>query len=84
MTKPVTFEGDSLEINFATASLGHVRIYICDEEGNEIEGYDSKKHFGNSLGRTIKFEKPLSCLAGKTVRLKFEIKDADLYSFKFN
>ena len=84
ITKPVTFEGDSLEINFATSSLGHVRIYICDEDGNPIEGYDSKKHFGDSLGRNIKFEKPLSALAGKTVRLKFEIKDADLYAFKFN
>lgn len=84
LTKPVTFEGQELEINFSTSALGHVRIFVCDEDGNEIEGYDSKKHFGDSLSRVIKFEKPLSELSGKTVRLKFEIKDADLYAFKFN
>ncbi len=84
MTVPMTFEGKELEINFATSALGHIRIFVCDENGKEIEGYDSKKHFGDSLGRVINFEKPLSSLSGKPVRLKFEIKDADLYSFKFN
>lgn len=84
MTKPLTFEGDSMEMNFATSSLGHVKITVCDEEGNAIEGYESGKLFGNSLCRPIDFEKPLSALSGKTVRIRFELKDADLYSFKFN
>jgi hypothetical protein len=84
VTRPLTFEGEELEINFATSSLGHVRTFILDVDGKEIEGYDSKRHFGDSLNRVIKFEKPLSALSGKTVRLKFEIKDADLYAFKFN
>ena len=84
LTMPLTFEGDSLEINFATSALGHVRIVICDENGEALSGYDSGKHFGNSLGRRIEFKKSLSALASRIVRLKFEIKDADLYSFKFN
>ncbi len=83
LTVPLTFAGDSLQINFATAALGHVRIVICDENGAPIEGYDSGKHFGNSLEREIGFKAPLSALAGKTVRLRIEMKDADLYSFKF-
>ena len=83
LTMPLTFEGDSLEINFATSALGHVRIVICDENGEALSGYDSGKHFGNSLERKIGFPKPLSELSGKTVRIKFEIKDADLYSFRF-
>jgi hypothetical protein len=61
-----------------------VRIVICDENGEALSGYDSGKHFGNSLGRAIAFEKPLGALAGKTVRIKFEMKDADLYSFRFH
>lgn len=84
ITKPVSFEGDSLEINFATSALGHVRFIICDEDGKAIEGYDSGNLFGNSLSRPVDFDAPLSSLSGKTVRLKIEIKDADLYSFRFS
>jgi hypothetical protein len=83
-TKPISFDGDALEINFATSALGHVRITVCDENGNALEGYDSGKLFGNSLSRPVDFEKPLEALAGKPIRIKFELKDADLYSFKFN
>lgn len=83
-TKPVSFDGDSLEINFATSALGYVRFIICDEDGNALEGYDSGRIFGNSLSRPVDFDKPLSLLSGKTVRLKIELKDSDIYSFKFN
>ena len=56
----------------------------CDEEGNELEGYKSIKIFGDSVERKVKFEKNLADLAGKPVRLKIELHDCDLYSFKFN
>ena len=82
-TVPMTFDGDCMEINFSTSGLGHVRITLCDADGNELEGYDSGKLFGNSLSRPVDFEKPLADLAGKPVRIKFELKDADIYSFKF-
>jgi hypothetical protein len=39
--------------------------------------------FGDTVDRPVEFEKPLSALKGKTVRLKFEMKDAHLYSFAF-
>ena len=83
-TVPVTFDGNALEINYATAGCGHIRIWICDENGDPIEGYDSDIMWGDMLERNVDFEKPLADLAGKTVRLRIELKDADLYSFKFN
>lgn len=83
-TVPVTFEGNALEINYATSGLGHIRIQICDENGSPIEGYDSDIIWGDMVERNVDFEKPLADLAGKTVRLRIELKDADLYSFKFN
>jgi len=83
LTKPVTFEGSALDINYATSALGHIRIVICDETGEPIEGYDSDLMWGDMVTRNVDFEKPLSELSGKTVRLKIELKDADLYSFKF-
>jgi len=83
ISKPVKFDGEQLKINFKTSALGYLRIKICDEDVNLIEGYDSKKLFGNSLERPVDFDKPLSEIAGKTVRLQFELSDADLYSFIF-
>ena len=82
-TVPLTFEGNSLEINFATSSLGSVRILICDEGGNAMDGYDSGILFGDSAARPVDFEKPLDLLNGRTVRIRFELEDADLYSFRF-
>lgn len=84
LTKPITFEGDSMEINFATSALGSVRVEICDLDGNPIEGYDSGILFGDSLNRPVEFEKSLKELSGKEIKIKFSLKDADLYSFKFN
>ena len=83
VTKPLIFEGNTLSMNFATSSLGSVRIRILDEKGNAIDGYDSGNHFGDSLDRPVPFEKPLAELNGKAVRLEFTLKDADLYSFQF-
>jgi len=84
LTKPFTFVGSELEINFSTSALGDIIITVCDEDGNAIEGYKSIKIFGNSVDRKVKFEKSLCDLAGKPVRLKIELHDCDLYSFKFN
>lgn len=84
LTKPLTFEGNTLKINFSTSALGSIRIEICDSQGNPIEGYDSGLIFGDSLERPVEFEKPLKELNGKEVKIRFTFKDADLYSFKFN
>ncbi len=84
ITKPFTFEGNELEINFATAAYGGLKITVCDENKNELDGYKSIFLFGDSVDRRVEFEKPLSKLAGMPVRLKIEFKDAHLYSFKFN
>jgi hypothetical protein len=83
LTKEIIFTGSTLKINFATSALGYVRISICDEEGRVIDGFESAKLFGNSLSRPVDFAAPLSALSGKKVKLKIELKDADLYSFMF-
>ena len=82
LTKPVTFQGAELEINFATSALGYVRITLCDENGSEIPGFDSGRLFGDSLDRHVDFDGDLRTLAGRPVRLKIEMSDAELYSFR--
>lgn len=83
LTKPVTFTGDSLKINFATSAVGYLKIAVCDLDGNELEGYHSGELFGNSIARPVDFDKPLQDLNGKEVRLKFTFSSCDLYSFVF-
>lgn len=84
LTKPFIFEGDALKINFATSGAGHVQFRLTDAEGNYIDGYDSGKIFGDSVDRKVFFPKSLAELAGKEVRMEISMKDADLYSFKFD
>jgi hypothetical protein len=46
---------------------------------------DCEEHFGDSLARTVVWKSghDVSSLAGKPVRLLFVLKDADVYSFRF-
>ncbi len=81
LTKPFTFEGSKMSVNFATSALGYLHIVFCDEDGNEISGYDSGRLFGNSIDRPVDFEKDLSELNSKTVRMRISMKDAEFYSF---
>ena len=83
LTVPFTFEGDKMSVNFATSALGYLQIDFCDEDGNTLEGYSTGRLFGNSIDRPCDFDKPLSDLAGKTVRMKISMKDCEFYSFCF-
>lgn len=84
LTKPFVFEGDELKVNFATSALGYLKIWLCDENGVPIEGYESGKLFGNSVSRPVDFISDLAAISGKQVRMKVELKDADMYSFRFD
>ena len=81
LTKPFTFSGGMLSVNFRTSAFGSLRIKICDENGTPIEGYDSGNLFGDSVDRPVDFEKELSSLSGIPVRFEISLFDCDLYSF---
>ena len=85
VTKPLVFQGSQLAINFSTSAAGGVQIAVLDEKGTPLVGYDSGEIFGDSVARTVRWAgKPdVSALAGKPIRLKFTLRDADLFSFQF-
>jgi hypothetical protein len=83
VTKPFTFEGDSLYLNFSTSARGGINVKFLDEDGNVLEGYESCEIFGDSVSRRIDFESDLSKLKGRAVRLEFDIKDAEIYAMTF-
>jgi hypothetical protein len=87
-TRPITFEGNRLTINFETSAAGSLQVEIQDADGKPIPGFKLEECpalFGNAVDYTVRWKNgdDVSALAGKPVRLRFVLKDADLYSFKF-
>lgn len=88
LTKPLVFRGNQLVINFATSAGGSIRAELQDAAGQPIPGFslaDSPVLFGNTIRQVVDWngDAELSPLAGQPVRLRFELKDADLYSVQF-
>ncbi|MFV1964397.1 MAG: hypothetical protein ACC628_03165 [Pirellulaceae bacterium] len=88
ITKPVAFQGKNLEMNFSTSAAGSIRVELQDAAGTPLPGFslaDGAELFGDSLDRTVSWKggTDVSDAAGKPVRLRFVLKDADLYSFRF-
>ena len=89
VTKPLVFEGGNLALNVATSAAGSIQIEVQDADGAPIDGYtldECPEIFCDSLRYIVRWRYPggdLRGLAGKPVRLRFVLKDADLYSFQF-
>ena len=88
VTKPLVFDGKELEMNFSSSAAGSIKVEIQDAAGKPIEGFtlaDADETFGDTLARaaTWKGKIDVGSLAGKPVRLRFVMSDADLYSFRF-
>ena len=88
VTKPIIFDGEQLTINFETSAAGSLQIEILDAAGNPIPGFtlaECPSLFGNSIDYAVEWNSTarLSDLAGQSVRLRFVLRDADLYAFRF-
>lgn len=88
LTKPITFAGIAMYLNFATSAAGEIRIELCDIEGKAIEGFsrdDCKEIIGNEIERKVIWSesKSLTELEGKPVRIRFILKEANLFAFQF-
>jgi hypothetical protein len=88
VTKPFTFDGDRLSINFSTSGGGRLRIGLQDDSGNDIPGFaldDCDLQYGDELDRIVSWnaKSDVGNLRGRPVRMVIELKDADLYGFVF-
>jgi len=87
-TKLFTFSGNELTINYASSAAGEIRVEIQDQHGQPIPGFTLSNClpiFGDEIERTVVWNNnsSLSDLAGSPLRLRFFLKDADLFSIKF-
>ena len=88
ISKPFTFTGSALEINYSTSAAGEIRFELQDENGIPLPGFsldDSQPVIGNEISRTVTWnsDRDLSKISSHKVRLRIVMKDADLYSIRF-
>ncbi len=81
ITKSFVYPAGSLYLN-ADASRGRITATIEDARGDPIRGFEgSLPMTADSLRMKPRFDKSSDALAGRTVRLALQLKDASVYSF---
>jgi len=85
-TRPLTFTGSNLSLNIA--SKGPTRVELQDAGGNPLPGFaldDCAPITGDFIDHVAEWKggADLGKLAGRSVRLRFVLKDADLFSMCF-
>ncbi len=88
LTRPLKFTGDVLELNCATSAAGGIRVEIQHVDGKPLSGFslaDCDEIHADDIARVVtwKGSGDLSKLAGQPVRLRFQLRDADLYAIQF-
>lgn len=87
-TRLLTFTGSHLIINFSTSAAGYVLVELLDNHGNVIQNYSSDDCIpliGNEISRQVEWESgsDLTKLKETPIKLRFKLKDADVYSLRF-
>ena len=88
LTKPFIFSGSFLRLNVRTSAAGSIQVEIQDENGHSLPGFalnDMAPWYGDALDVPVAWKHggDLSNLAGRPVRLRFLLKDADLFALQF-
>jgi hypothetical protein len=83
LTKPITFAGELMTINFSTSAVGSVRVELQDEAGKPLA--ESETIYGDELEHVVTWKggSAIAAHTRKPVRLRFVLTDADVYAFRF-
>ena len=86
VTKPLVFKGKDLHINFQTSAYGYIYVDVLDKDGHKLSENESFEIYGDNIDRRILFSdgSDFSKYEGKPIRLRFIMRDAKLYSLKFD
>jgi hypothetical protein len=79
ITKPVPYSGKDIRITADVDKGGSIRVSIVDDEGQNA--MTAKTIFGTVTDEDLKLRKKVKL---ETIRLRFEIEKAKLYSFSFS
>ena len=87
-TRPIRFTGARLVLNYATSAVGGIRVEIQGADRKPLPGFSLEECvelFGDSSKRSVTWTSgaSLGTVAEKPIRLRFVLKDADLFSLRF-
>ena len=89
-TTPVlSFSGTQLLLNVNTGAAGELRVEILDPTGKPYPDLSINNcdliHTANEVNRIVKWKgaTSLESVAGKPIRLRFVLRDTDLFAFQF-
>jgi hypothetical protein len=87
-THPVQFDGDRLLVNAACTADGWLKAELLDADGEVLRGYslnDCTLFAGDSTRHQLTWRgsAELPPAESRTVRIRFQLQNADLYSFRF-
>jgi hypothetical protein len=88
VTKIFTSKGSHLALNFSTSAAGFIIVELLDINGKTIPGFSSENCIpliGNEISRQVEWKtgSSLEQLNSTPLKIRFTLKDADLYSFNF-
>jgi hypothetical protein len=85
VSKALRFSGSQLHLNFATSAAGGIQVAVEHAAQPGFSLRNSEVILGNSTDRVVTWKNgaDLSALAGQPVRLRFHMKDADLFALQF-
>lgn len=88
LTKPFRFAGQELEINYSTSAAGSVQVEIQDADGKPFPGFgalDCTEIVGDEIARIVNWKdgRDVSELSTRPVRLRFLLREADLFAIQF-
>ena len=87
-TRPIRFTGRRLTLNYATGAGGGVQVEIQNRFGEPLPGFtldEAPAVYGDRIagGYRWKGGDDVSSLEGEPVRLRFALRDCDLFSYRF-
>jgi hypothetical protein len=88
ITRPLSFSGSRLVLNYRAAPKGSLRVELQNAEGQPIADFtaaDSQRLSGDAPDAVVSWSKSavLASLAGQPLRLRFVLNDAELFAFRF-
>ena len=88
ITRPIRFTGNKLFINFSTSAAGSVQVELQGKNGKPLPGFsmrDCPVMYGDALNEPVAWKggADLAGLEGKPVKLRFIMRDADIFAVQF-
>ena len=88
-TPPVLYSGRELTLNIDVAAMGEARVEIQGEDGRPVPGFSSgecDRVMVNDVAHIVRWNgnADVGSLAGRPVRLRFDMRSARLFAFQFS